>query len=654
MLNQSIHDPVLLTDPVNRQHPLAQGLVAWWLTVPGLDGGSKWYDLMGLNHGTLTNMAASTSGWGKTTTPGGWGCLEFDGVNDYVNVLNTANLGVSSTYTLSAWMKPTTLSSYRPIIFRGSGQSNDIELYIQTPSRMVLYHNRGNGGVAAGGGFTFTNANVWSHVTCTFAFGVGWKAYINGVETTFTVDAGSGQAPNVVNTRWQLGQTEHSDFAGVKNFIGALDDIRIYDRALPAAHVAELYRQSLSGYPGVLTRFTVQSLIGGSQDIVAQGGATAGGSAATWVVGSFSSAGGSLVDGASQSAVTYLPTPSGSAIVNGAGQLNTAYQPVIAGGCGAGGTAFQIFADTVEVAGGCATSGTSSPTVAYTMPTSGGAGGSGSAQLGIGVTASGGSWIGGSGVTSIIFQSIAQGGVGGAGQAFNFSTFNEQATNGARSGGSASSNTFIFQSVAQGGVQAAGNAFGFSTFSEARSGGASSGGSTVATLLIQSIAQGGVRGAGQASIFSTFSERATNGASAAGVAFYGSVVSPVVAGGIQLNGSARLTFNDTFEVSGGAIANGTSHAGASYFFSSTGGAVVRGYALQLIGVSNPTRITYHRFRIGDLVYVPSPIGDRYLRAAIQSIYSYNELDYYEVGLGWFPDRMLLSFQQYRAWLRRRR
>ena len=74
----------------------------------------------------------------------------------------------------------------------------------------------------------------------------------------------------------------------------------------------------------------------------------------------------------------------------------------------------------------------------------------------------------------------------------------------------------------------------------------------------------------------------------------------------------------------------------------------------MIRVTNPTRLTYHRFRLGDIVYVPSPVGDHYLQQAIQSIYSYNKLDYYEVGLGWFPDRMVFSYQQYRAWLGRKR
>ena len=48
--------PVNTADPVNRHHPLNSKLAAWWLPLPGLDGGRQLYDLMGLNHGTLTNM----------------------------------------------------------------------------------------------------------------------------------------------------------------------------------------------------------------------------------------------------------------------------------------------------------------------------------------------------------------------------------------------------------------------------------------------------------------------------------------------------------------------------------------------------------------------------------------------------------------------
>jgi hypothetical protein len=40
---------ITLRDPIAK-HPLNVGRVAWWLGLPGLTGGPKWFDLMGLSH----------------------------------------------------------------------------------------------------------------------------------------------------------------------------------------------------------------------------------------------------------------------------------------------------------------------------------------------------------------------------------------------------------------------------------------------------------------------------------------------------------------------------------------------------------------------------------------------------------------------------
>jgi hypothetical protein len=54
---------IFLPDPVSRHHPLNQGLVGWWLSVPGLDGGNQFYDLMGLLPATLTSGASWITGF---------------------------------------------------------------------------------------------------------------------------------------------------------------------------------------------------------------------------------------------------------------------------------------------------------------------------------------------------------------------------------------------------------------------------------------------------------------------------------------------------------------------------------------------------------------------------------------------------------------
>jgi len=79
------------------------GLVGYWDFDIGKNGITA-YDRSGQgNHGTLTNMEATTD-WvdGKVGQ-----ALSFDGVNDYVNAGNDSSLNISDKATISAWVKVT-------------------------------------------------------------------------------------------------------------------------------------------------------------------------------------------------------------------------------------------------------------------------------------------------------------------------------------------------------------------------------------------------------------------------------------------------------------------------------------------------------------------------------------------------------------------
>src|SRR5688500_11296274 len=112
MLVAQDHRPVSLLGPVNRLHPLNRGLVAWFLTLPGLSGGLKWHNLMDLSngpHGTLTSMDPPTDWVSAKARPGGFGALDFDGSNDDVRFtfpIAIANVPI----TASAWVYPTNLT----------------------------------------------------------------------------------------------------------------------------------------------------------------------------------------------------------------------------------------------------------------------------------------------------------------------------------------------------------------------------------------------------------------------------------------------------------------------------------------------------------------------------------------------------------------
>lgn len=82
---------------LNRSHPLARGLVGCWLFNEGT--GDKVFDLSGNgNQGTLTNMDPATDWVGGKD---GW-ALDFDGVDDEVDVVDNPTLQPATSVTLFA------------------------------------------------------------------------------------------------------------------------------------------------------------------------------------------------------------------------------------------------------------------------------------------------------------------------------------------------------------------------------------------------------------------------------------------------------------------------------------------------------------------------------------------------------------------------
>jgi len=64
------------------------------------------------NDGTLNNGPVWTSG--KVG-----GALSFDGLNDYVEVPDSANLDITDAITLEAWINPQTVGAWKRVIVKG-------------------------------------------------------------------------------------------------------------------------------------------------------------------------------------------------------------------------------------------------------------------------------------------------------------------------------------------------------------------------------------------------------------------------------------------------------------------------------------------------------------------------------------------------------
>jgi hypothetical protein len=241
---------------VNRRHPLAQGLQGWWLALPGVTlRANGWANLLGppgtVVYETMASSATTTSGPGRSTSrAGGRGELRFDGTNDAAYVPHHArwNLGAGGVprWTLTCWIYFAVVAAGIKMILTKStangGAVNPLEFRYDSSQFLTLNSDGGTNVLTS----TFNPlGTTWQHLTLTRS-GTGTALYLNG-----KLDATGPVGTFTANTQpLRFGRRDDATTSFLMQ--GNLDDIRVYNWALPARLVRELYRNSLAGYPGLL------------------------------------------------------------------------------------------------------------------------------------------------------------------------------------------------------------------------------------------------------------------------------------------------------------------------------------------------------------------------------------------------------------------
>ena len=226
--------PTISPYAVNGKEPIA----AW---IPSLDtagnGTTTLTDLVGSNNGTLTNMDAATD-WVSDTSNGGVRALDFDGVDDYVDVGNITGAGA---FSVSVWFRPDANSD--SIITKGESRAintaRDWDIFGNGSSILFIGNDSTGTNIWSLNGGAYPSLYNWHHVVAawdgtTNANGV--SLYLNGV---LIGNAQSLQSSVSTLRNIYLGgfRTDAINY----EFDGRLDDIRIFDQALDASDIAYLY-----------------------------------------------------------------------------------------------------------------------------------------------------------------------------------------------------------------------------------------------------------------------------------------------------------------------------------------------------------------------------------------------------------------------------
>jgi hypothetical protein len=173
------------------------------------------------------------------------GAYLFDGSDDLI-YLNTATGLTNNNLTYAAWIKPTadpTTGSYTCLISVGEYGADQC-MTINNNYHNTLGTNVGGYNNTASSSATSVSSkqlpvlNEWIHVTYTRS-NTDIKMYINGVEKASVTT--NSYLPKYANAALLTIGTRYNMSEGY--FKGAMDEVRIYDRALSAAEVQELFKQ---------------------------------------------------------------------------------------------------------------------------------------------------------------------------------------------------------------------------------------------------------------------------------------------------------------------------------------------------------------------------------------------------------------------------
>jgi hypothetical protein len=179
------------------------------------------------------------------------GSLSFDGADDYVSI---GQVHYPESLTISAWIKSTTVAAGVKSIISDSdsmsGRTYQLEIN-RTAARVTFVH----GITVVVTSNTDLIANTWYHVVLVRSGVTGnWSAtiYLNGIADGTATSAGN---PNTSVNDASIGRDPGGGGAG-RNFPGLIADVHIYNRAMSASEVLELYSCSNSIFDALVGFWT--------------------------------------------------------------------------------------------------------------------------------------------------------------------------------------------------------------------------------------------------------------------------------------------------------------------------------------------------------------------------------------------------------------
>ncbi len=212
---------------------ITAGLIGHWKFDEAT--GTTAYDSSGnFNNGTLynapTRVASSSCAVGS--------CLSFDGSTNYVSVPDNNSLDISGSFSVSAWVKWNVFKNYGVIVQKNTGGGAASINYGIWSYDTYIAGYIGNGSQSNSVSISYSSAGIstgnW-YLVSLVSDGSNLKLYVNGI-----LKSSTSQTITPVGNSYPL---YISNPSYVLN--GSIDDVRIYNRALSADEIKQLYQSSV-------------------------------------------------------------------------------------------------------------------------------------------------------------------------------------------------------------------------------------------------------------------------------------------------------------------------------------------------------------------------------------------------------------------------
>jgi hypothetical protein len=173
------------------------------------------------NNGTISGATWVTGKYGKA--------LSFNGSSSVVTIPDTSSLDLTNGVTLEAWVSPSTLgTSWRTVVFKERTGGMEYALYANQDTGVPV------GQVYMGGERNATGTarlatGAWTHLALTYD-GAALRVYVNGALVRSVAQTGS-MTPSTGPLR--IG----GNGIWPEWFAGAIDEVRVYNRALGATEL---------------------------------------------------------------------------------------------------------------------------------------------------------------------------------------------------------------------------------------------------------------------------------------------------------------------------------------------------------------------------------------------------------------------------------